>query len=345
MTFPRWGGFSGPEQQVSDQFARSVVASLLVDTADALDTADAPEPALSSTLRAIARREADHLAAARLKDRRGGWSYFPLLPELPPDLDSLSAAVLLFARIAPQHLPLCDEPLALALGQCDASGAAPIWLIHPDDPARERERMRRSVSLHWGDTVDVDVMARFAAALCAAGRTADAAPTLDFLRRRQQADGLWPATWYWSPLVSADLALYLPGLPTQAARRTLLSRQADDGGWGWPPTAPDDRTDANAEPPDCTTQDTALALGILAHPAGRSLLGTGTDTSAAGAALARGVAWLCDNQTRRGAWRASPWIRMDIGRAGGRSVYCARFGCEAVETALALRALARVACL
>ena len=29
----------------------------------------------------------------KLTDRDGGWSYFPDLPELPPDLDSLSAAM------------------------------------------------------------------------------------------------------------------------------------------------------------------------------------------------------------------------------------------------------------
>ena len=53
------------------------------------------------TLQEIAHREARYVAQATLKGRAGGWSYFPDLPELPPDLDSLSAALHLFARVAP----------------------------------------------------------------------------------------------------------------------------------------------------------------------------------------------------------------------------------------------------
>jgi squalene-hopene/tetraprenyl-beta-curcumene cyclase len=308
MTFPRWGGFSGPERQASDQFARCIVALALLDAAEALPG----RPEVSQALRGVARDEAELLAERRLQDRQGGWSYFPELPELPPDLDSLSAALALFARVAPAHLALCDGPVELALQQQRADGSCPIWLIHPEDPGAARERMQRSVQLHWGDTPDVDVNARFAAALACAGRSAEAARVSAFVQSQQQADGLWPATWYWSALVPTELALTLPGTAAEPARATLRRTQQADGGWG---------------APDATTQETALAVWLLA----------GHDDDA----CARGVAWLCDNQTRRGAWRASPWIRMDIGRAAGRSAYCARFGCEAVETALALRALAR----
>ena len=340
MDFPSWAGFSGGAAQCGDGFARAVAAGAMADAAQALSQRSA---ATASALTTLARREADALAGARLTDRGGGWSYFPDLPELPPDLDSLSAVTGLFARVAPEHLPLTARPIDMALASRGPAGGCRTWLIDPDDPPAARERMQHAVARHWGDTVDVDVNARFADALAAVHRAgaadsttgSTAAPTAGkhgpatdaaagvaaFVRAAQQADGLWPVTWYWSPLVSTDLALADPELPDaarEAALQAVLARQHADGGWG---------------EVDSATLETALAVTLLAerHPA----------------AAGRGARWLSDNQTRRGAWRASPWIRMDVGRAGGRgagpgSVYSARFGSELIETAFALRALARL---
>ena len=127
MRFPRAAGFGGEvETHVADVFPRAVLAGVLLDAAEIGD---------DGTFRArvveIARREADHVAARRLRDRAGGWSYFPGLAELPPDLDSLSAVLLLFARAAPDHLPLTDAPVDLALGQAGEDGAIPTWLVSP----------------------------------------------------------------------------------------------------------------------------------------------------------------------------------------------------------------------
>ena len=46
-------------------------------------------------------------------------------------------------------------------------------------------------------------------------------------------------------------------------------------------------------------------------------------------------------QTRRGAWLATPWIRMDVGRAQGTATHRLLFGCDSITTAHALRALLR----
>lgn len=308
MTFPRWAGFvGGPERQASDQFARAVLADVLLDLADGLDR----QPAEQAHWRAVASQEAERLAAARLPSRRGGWSYFPQLPQLPPDLDSLAAAMRLFARAAPRHLALTEVPCAIALTQRGADGSCPTWLIADDDAPQERDAMLGAVQRWWGGGVDVDVNLRFALALRRAGRSqAEREPSEHFVRSAQDAAGAWPPTWYWSPLSTIELALQIPGVRTEPARDLVRSLQHEDGGWGVD---------------DSAALDTALGVTLLA----------GHDD----AAMQAGVRWLCDNQSLRGSWRASPWIRMDVGRAQGRTAYSARHGCQTLSTAYAARAL------
>ena len=174
MDFPSWAGFSGGAAQCGDGFSRAVAAGAMADAAQALAGRSA---AAASALTTLAHREADALAGMRLTDRGGGWSYFPELPELPPDLDSLSAVTGLFARVAPEHLPLTARPIDLALASRGPAGGCRTWLIDPDDPPAARERMQHAVARHWGDTVDVDVNARFADALAAVHRAGAADST------------------------------------------------------------------------------------------------------------------------------------------------------------------------
>jgi hypothetical protein len=309
MQFPRWAGFGGAEDlQACDGFARTVLGALLLDIAERLPAGHATQPALQ----ALARREADCAAAAKLADRHGGWSYFPGLPDLPPDLDSLAAVIALFARAAPQHLALCERPIALALAQRGDGGGCRTWLVDPQDPPAAAARMQAAVTRHWGDTVDLEVNARFGAALQAAGHPA-AAQIAAFLRGTRLGDGSWPVTWYASPLVALDLAQGLPDLACTAALDFVRRTVRADGGWGF---------DGQS-----ATLDTALAVDLLA----------GADA----AAVAAGAAWLCAEQTRRGAWQATPWIRMDVGRAQGAATHRLLFGCDSITTAYALRALLR----
>ena len=120
------------------------------------------------TLQKIAHREAQYLAGAKLKGRAGGWrDYFPDLPDLPPDLDSLSAGLHLFARVAPEYTTLCEEPVRIALEGLLPDGSLKTWIISSKDPKEQLTWMKEAISLHWGDTTDVEVCARFFRALFA----------------------------------------------------------------------------------------------------------------------------------------------------------------------------------
>lgn len=307
MRFPAWLA-GGAQPQVARAFPQAVLALALLDIADRLDD---PQP-----WRAWAAGIADAVAAERLTALHGGWRYFPGLAPLPPDLDSLAAAMALFARAAPQHLPRCDGPARLALDGADATGACPTWLIHPQDPLPQRLALRAGVRWLWGGTRDADVNARFAAALIEAGRPADAETPARHVRAQQQADGLWPRTWYACPLQTAALALAVPGVDAAGAHRAIAARQRPDGAW------------ASEDRPEGDVQSTAFATWLLA--------------SHDPAAARRGAAWLCAMQDDPGAWRATPWLRMEVGRARGRVRQVARWGSATLNTAWAVRALLAV---
>lgn len=318
MIFPRAAGFSAAnERQASDLFARAVLAGVWLDCA-ALGPAHE-----AATWRAIARREADYLAQAKLTDRAGGWSYFPDLPELPPDVDSLAAVQTLFARVAPDHLPLCLTPTALALQGQRADGGLTTWLVAEDDPAALRERMQFAIGAFWGDSVDVDVCARFYLSLWLADNVRygeQAWQGAAFILSQQQADGCWPASWYWGRLYSSCLCLeLLAALKTgeEAQRQALAgiaAQQRPDGGWGvW----------------QSTPLDTAVALWVLGR----------WGSSAHRAQWQPAAARLLDWQGHDGRWVGTPWIKMEIGRAQGQVGRTATYQSDTLTTAFCLRAL------
>lgn len=223
MTFPRAFGFTAePERQVSDLFARGAIGLWLLDAADALD-----DPAL----RSLAAQQAEHLARHRAEALAGGWCYFPGLPELAPDLDSLGVVLALFARACPDHLPLCDRAVALALAQRDADGAIRTFLVGDADPQERRAAMERGNSLYWGNTADADAMARFHLGLLAAGRAEVPVP-LDWFARQQAADGHWPVPWYaghaGTELVLALFDAVAPAHPAAQAARQALRHWPED---------------------------------------------------------------------------------------------------------------------
>jgi len=317
MSFPRWAGFTAAsERQCSDVFARAVLGSVLVDIAELEGEAG------DGRFTRLARREADHVAEHRLRDRPGGWSYFPGLPELPPDLDSLGAALHLFARARPQHVSLCAEPVRWVLENFAADGSVSTWIIAPTCSPSDRSTMERGVRRYWGATTDVEVCARFFLALeSLRPRSHD-----DLLRKgaqlvlsRQEPDGHWNATWYWGPFYGTSLcirllrALDVDGAGVHRGLDFLRRSQREDGGWGFWQSVP---------------LDTALALWTLARHA------SGDEDR-----LRRAAELLLEHQNPDGSWVPTPWIKMDVGRAFGRVWRTLTHGSAAVTTAFGLRAL------
>ncbi len=320
MFFPRLAGFrGGKELHSSDVFARAVLACILLDIIDL----DADDNSGSQPLAAIVSREADYVAQAKLSDRRGGWSYFADLPDLPPDVDSFSAALRLFARAAPEHIPLCREPLQLALDTLLPDGSLETWLIAPQDHHKSRRRMQKGIKKFWGDGIHLDVCAHFYLALS----DYDNELFSDILHQgarfiidNQNPDGSWEATWYWGTAYGTALCLsFLDRIncAEEAHRRAIdffLKSQRHNGGWGtW----------------EAVPLDTALALRAIMM----------LDTRPHPNVIGRAVDFLLDYQCYEGHWNPSPWIKMDVGRAQGHRTHTLTYQSATLSTALCLRSL------
>ena len=319
MYFPRWAGFKvKAEKQSSDIFARAVLANILLDIA-VLDDDEHFKAALAG----IVRREARYVAEAKLPGRAGGWSYFPNLPELPPDVDSLAAALFLFTRAAPEFIPLCQEPINLALGSLLADGSLETWIIAPDDDREQRQLMEKGVRFFWGERPDVDVCAHFYLALLVCDPQAYGEIVRrggQYLLAKQLSNGVWQGTWYTGHAYVTGLCLRLlqkldiADAANADALRFFLASQRQEGGWGSWETDP---------------LETALVIstlsnaGIKEHPD----------------VIARAVAYLIDRQTWSGYWNSGGWIKMEIGRPRGRVSKVLTYDSTTLTTAFCLRSL------
>ena len=144
--------------------------------------------------------------------------------------------MILFARIAPQFLPLCQEPVELALSLRTQDGAIPTFLIGPSDEAGRRAAMLRGVDLYWGNTADADALARFYQALLVrdAAKYAKLIP-VEWFCSRQDPDGSWQVPWYSGPYYGTRLCLDLlreaaPDNPACHRAEQFLSSIAREAG-------------------------------------------------------------------------------------------------------------------
>jgi squalene-hopene/tetraprenyl-beta-curcumene cyclase len=312
MNFPRAQGFTGEsERQGCDNFARAVLGSLMLDLGE-LRTEWASEA------RAIAEREAAYGAASKVTDRAGGWSYFPGLPELPPDLDSLAAVTSLFARASRDHLPLCEEPIALALSQRKEDGAIDTWLVAPSDAPNKQMTMKRAIAMCWGNTVDADVLARFYRALAlldGARYEGEITAGAMLIESLQGDDGAWLVPWYAGPYYGTTLCL-------EMLWECGKGEAAVEKATGFLQNA--------AENVPLSPMSAALTLWGL-HAAGEEISG-----------FQRAINLIGSTQREDGSWPAEPWIQMAMGRAAGRVARILTWGSTTITTALCLRTLAAI---
>jgi squalene-hopene/tetraprenyl-beta-curcumene cyclase len=282
---------SAPDIQVGDVFARAVLGGLLAESAGlARDTADA------DALGRLARREAEHVAASR--PRGGSWRYFPDLPDVPPDLDTLAAALELFCRAAPGLARECEGPIAEALRSQEADGSVDGW-IAANEPVPDAGR-RDDGARRCSGSRRVDLCGRFFRAL----RLYDAAryrPAINagvrYVVSQQRDDGAWHGVGSCGPYNATALCFDLllerstDGAPAvERALEFVLASQREDGGWGAQRS---------------TALETALALWILREGQSAAVFN----------AVLSGLGWLRRHQARAGSWSASPWIDVSLGES------------------------------
>ena len=333
LPFPRAQGFtSARELHRGDVFPRALIA-------DALADADALAPGQLAPLVAA---EAEYLLAARRTDGVGGWSYFPTLPELPPDADDLAQVMQVFLHAGRRDwiAAWCEPPLAVLLGHGRLPGGGwETWIVPAAGRSAVQDLQAGWAARAWGTGADPEVVANLLHALALYDR-ARFGPELAAGRRWlagvQQPDGSWGSGWYEGPFygtyvahralaasgggeAGGAVARNRSGAAVNRGLDFLRRSQRGDGGWG-----------AGEGDP----LSTALALLGLAA-------GVGTAVPAADLERARAAAgWLAARRPATGPWPAVPLIRMELGRAVGRIHQVLTYGSPSVTTAFVLKAAA-----
>jgi hypothetical protein len=292
--------------------ARAAILDALLDARDA----GARVPAC------VVAQEVVALLRARHRAVRGGWSYVPTVPELPPDADDLGQVLHPLVRVGGRTLgEACEEGIRLVLDNSQTVAGFHTWIIDGVGvtPADAAVRAYLPVMGGWG--VHAEVVANLGDALWTYdpvrfGEEVRAA--LAYLVEMQDPDGAWPSMWYEGRFYGtyktvALLARVVPGHPSlQRARDFLCAVQRDDGSWG----------EGGAEP-------LSTAFGVLALCA----LGG----HACSERLERGLDALRSLQHPDGTWRGSPWVAFDTG--SGRET----FRSTTVTTAFCVKALVAAA--
>ena len=237
MIFPHLLGFSGDrERHDGDVFQRAIVADALCDA----------DEALAGALRPLIQREVTYLVDCRLRRGVGGWSYFPTLPELPPDADDLGQVIQVLVRSG--HTPLADAhaaaPLRVLFRDCmHEDGSFETWIIPARDRTAAQERQLAAARKHWGTGPDAEVMANLLHALMlfdAPRFATECHRGAQFIERCQQPDGSWSCRWYFGPYYGTyACSRFLRALrphTDSVARAAAFIRgcQRSDGSWSQP---------------------------------------------------------------------------------------------------------------
>ncbi|QQR69566.1 MAG: squalene--hopene cyclase [Alphaproteobacteria bacterium] len=270
-----------------------------------------------------ARRAARWLAARQITDvvgdwasRRpdtppGGWAFQYANPHYPDTDDTAVVAMALHRTDAISYKSHIDRAAQWILGmQCRDGG----WGAFDAD--NTHSYLNAIPFADHGALLDpstADVTARCLGMLAQLDYPTDhpaIQAAVAYLRREQEPDGCWFGRWgtnyiygTWSVLNALN-AVGVPGDDPSMRRAVdwLLARQRADGGWGedgasYEPGKP------KGEGPISTPAQTAwavlglMAAGEVSHPS-----------------VARGIAWLMDNQTEDGLWQEDHYTAVGFPR-------------------------------
>jgi len=291
LHFPRLAGHGQQyETHPASLSFRAVALDALLDARDA--GLGVPDDVL----------HAEAMAILRLKHRliRGGWSYVPEVPELPPDADDLGQVLQVLTRVGGAPLAAtCDEAVRMVLDGMHADGGFSTWVLDRRGRSAADDAVRAYLAVMGGWGVHPEVVANLAWGLMLSGPhryRAALQRAANYLESVQEPDGTWASRWYAGPFygtyrVGAVLAEL--GLAPQARERAtgrLLRLQQADGGWGL----------SNGGGGGPQTDELSTALAVLALVA----LGLPADTACIRHALQR----LLQTQAEDGGWPAHPWI-------------------------------------
>lgn len=293
MLFPKAEGFSAESEcQWGDVFQRALIIDGLLD-------AKANGFNVSNN---IINQEVSKLIVSKLEVVRGGWSYFPDLPELPPDADDLGQVlqVLIKANYDKSKISdLCDDSLKLLFDEnSHNNGSFETWIADPGDNSDRQKTMQSAIHSKWGTGPDNEVMANLLYGLYLYDSVYfnnHIPKGIRYLETQQNKDGSWDSTWYWgkyygtyvcSRLISC---VFAESASIKKVVNFIISSQHQDGGWG----------EGQSDP-----LNTAFALMTMHYLGLKSIHRK---------VLNKGISYLLENQKNNGCWQDVKFIKMSKG--------------------------------
>ncbi|RAM51619.1 MAG: hypothetical protein C6Y22_11235 [Hapalosiphonaceae cyanobacterium JJU2] len=321
MSFPREQGFiAAVEQQYGDVFQRALIADVLCDARELL----------GEQLQPVIDHEVNYLLNCRRNSGVGGWSYFPNLPELPPDADDLAQIMQVLLRCGRRSEveKYCEVPLSVLLqNNTHADGSFETWIVPATDRTPEENLQFWWVQQAWGTGPDPDVMANLLYTLVLYDPELFEQVIQDgvaYLESQQREDGSWQSSWYHGSYYGTYVCLRLltlvrPGSPGIArAINFLYECQQVDGGWGI-----EDNSDS-----------LSTALALLSLELAQQHIGEIADIER----VVKARSYLQNCQETDKSWPSCKFIRMELGRAAGRVRAILFYGSQTITTAFILKA-------
>ncbi len=290
MVIPLAEGFGRKfDYQEGDVFQRAFLIDTLLDTCSFYPDADK-----------IIEKEVEILASAKLEKVRGGWSYFPELPELPPDADDLGQVLQVLVRSKYKEIDeAVSDPVSLLLSQCSyTDGSFETWMVDNNDTSKETVIIKKAIERMWimrkGKDNEVLANILYGLYLYDFPHLKDRIKKgVNCLEKRQSKEGCWSSTWYWGNYYGTYVAVRIikaikpDSYTLKKAEEFLLSTQNYDGGWG----------NIGSDP-----LNTALALLSLALLKSKNLK-----------SFINGINYLYTKQNKKGYWDRVEFIKMSVG--------------------------------
>lgn len=291
MFFSKSGGFIGDqEHQQGDVFQRALIVDTLLDARSFFPNADE-----------IIKKEVEKLVAAKLTRVSGGWSYFPSLPEMPPDTDCLAQVIQVLVKSKYEKIyEEVSDPVSLLLSQCSYDdGSFETWIVDNNDTSEETAIIKNAIERVWkmrgGKDNEVVANILYGLYLYDYPHLKDRIEKgVNCLEERQSKEGYWVSTWYWGNYYGTYISVRIikavkPDSPAlKKAEDFLINSQNFDGGWG----------EVGSDP-----LNTGLALLSL------SLL-----ESKEKECYINSINYLCSTQNKRGYWDRVEFIKKDTGK-------------------------------
>lgn len=291
MSFYKSGGFMGEqEHHIGNVFQRALIVDTLLDARSFFPNADV-----------IIKKEVEKLVSAKLRRVRGGWNYFPSLPELPPDADTLGQILQILIRSKYEKIDEeVSDPISLLLSQCSYDdGSFETWIVDNNDVSMDTAIIKSAIERLWkmrrGKDNAVVANILYGLYLYNFLHLKDRIEKgVNLLENRQSEEGYWSSTWYWGNYYGTYVSVRIikeikPDSPALSkAEDFLISSQNYDGGWG----------ELGSDP--LSTALTLLSLSLLESKKQKCYL--------------NGISYLFSTQNKRGYWDRVEFIKMDTGK-------------------------------